>query len=78
MRGQFAIKGDRPAVGRLIYLASPNAGTGGANPDVKVFYDQPRARGKPGKAAFGAVMRKLIALANTLVADNREWSPKPA
>ena len=34
-----------------------------------------RERGKPGKVALVAVMRKLIVLANTLVRQDRIWSP---
>ena len=35
------------------------------------------ARGKPPKLALTAVMRKLIVLANALIRDNRNWTPKP-
>ena len=34
--------------------------------------------GKPHKLAITALMRKLIILANTLIKQNRPWTPKPA
>ena len=77
MRGRRAIKGGRPAVRRLIYMAALSAAVRGANPDLKVFYDQLGRRGKASKVAIVAAMRKLVILANTLIAQDRQWSPKP-
>jgi len=37
-----------------------------------------KENGKPPKVAITAVMRKLLILANTLIAQNRQWSPNPA
>ena len=34
-----------------------------------------RQAGKPAKVVLVAVMRKLIVLANTLINQNRLWSP---
>jgi transposase len=34
------------------------------------------AAGKPAKVAITAVMRKLVILANTLIAQDRVWTPK--
>jgi len=50
----------------------------GANADLKAFYEQLRSRGKAAKVALVAVMRKLAILANTLIAEDRKWSPQPA
>jgi transposase len=47
------------------------------NPDLKAKYDQLTAAGKPAKLALTALMRKLIVLANALLAANRQWSPHP-
>ena len=33
------------------------------------------ARGKPGRVALTAVMRKLVVHANALLRDDRAWSP---
>jgi len=48
------------------------------NPDLKAKYQQLRQAGKPAKVAITAVMRKLVILANTLVAQDRTWTPKAA
>ena len=45
------------------------------NPDFAEVNRRLRERGKPGKVALVAVMRKLIVLANTLVRQDRIWSP---
>ena len=47
-----------------------------ANPDLKRFRQRLKARGKPGAVITTAVLRKLIVLANALVAQNRFWVPK--
>ena len=78
MRGRRAIKGGRPTVRRLLYMAALSAAVRGANQDLKVLYERLRNRGKAAKVALVAVMRKLVILANTLIAQDREWTPKPA
>jgi transposase len=45
------------------------------NPELKIFYQRLRAKGKSAKAALIALARKLIVLANTLVTENRTWTP---
>ena len=42
------------------------------NPDLARKYSELRERGKPPKVALVAVMRKLVVLANTLLAQDRE------
>jgi transposase len=78
MRGRRAIKGGRPTVRRLLYMAALSAAVRGVNKDLKVLYERLRNRGKATKIALVAVMRKLVILANTLIAQDREWTPKPA
>ena len=41
------------------------------NPNLKAVHDRLKRRGKPGKLALAAVMRKLIILANLLVHQDR-------
>lgn len=77
MRGRRVIKGGRPTVRRLLYMAALSAAVRGANKDLKGFYERLRNRGKAAKIALVAVMRKLVILANTLIAQDREWTPKP-
>jgi transposase len=64
-RGQRHIHGGRAAVRRVLYMAALAATL--HNPILKAFYQQLRARGKPGKVALTAVMRKLVILLNRLL-----------
>lgn len=46
------------------------------NPDLHAFAERLRAKGKNTQAVITAVLRKLLVLANTLVAENRLWTPQ--
>ena len=46
------------------------------NRDLKAVYDRLTAAGKLAKVAITAVMRKFLLLANAIVKDAREWTPK--
>jgi transposase len=74
MRGRRAIKGGRPIVRRMLYMAALSAAVRGVNRDLRTIYERLRGRGKAAKVALTAVMRKLVILANTLIAQNRTWS----
>ena len=43
---------------------------------MKLVYDRLISAGKPPKVALAALMRKLIILANTLLRQQRKWTPK--
>ena len=58
---------------KLLHIAALSAVL--HNPDLAGVYSRLRERGKPGKVALTAVMRKLIVLANTLPRRDREWTP---
>jgi len=73
--GQRHIKGGRKTVRNALYMAALSAAR--ANPTLKAFYQRLCAEGKKPKVALTAVMRKLIILANTLIAENRKWLPAP-
>ena len=74
--GVRVIWGGRPAVRRVLYLATLSATR--FNADIKAFYNRLRASGKPAKVALIAVARKLVVLANTLVSEDRTWQlPAP-
>ena len=72
-KGQRAIRGGRAVVRTATYMAAVSATR--FNPDLKRFYDRLVAQGKRGKVALTAVIRKLLILANTLLAEDRPWSP---
>ena len=48
------------------------------NADMKAKYQAMRAAGKPPKVAITAVMLKLAILANVLLREQRNWTPKAA
>ena len=73
--GVRVVWGGRPAVRRALYLAALSAAT--HNPGMKVFYQRLIAKGKAAKQVLIAVARKLIVLANTLIAEDRTWQPSP-
>ena len=75
-RGLRRIKGGRAHVRTALYMAAVSAAR--CNPDLKAFYSRLRAAGKAAKLALTAVMRKLAALANTLIREDRHWTPKHA
>lgn len=68
-----AIRGGRQGVRNAAYMASLSASR--HNPDLAAFATRLRNAGKPAKIVLVAVMRKLIVLANTLITQNRNWSP---
>ena len=75
-RGPRHIRGGRPKLRRALYMAALSAAR--YNPALKLFYQRLRDSGKPAKSALIAVARKLLILANTIVAQNRTWTHYPA
>ncbi len=71
-QGQKYIRGGRKGVRNALYMAALSASRS-CNPPMKIFYDRLIANGKTAKLALTAVMRKLVILANALIAQNREW-----
>jgi transposase len=75
-QGQRRIHGGRVELRKSLYMAALSASR--CNPDLKTFYQRLRGNGKPVKVALIAVARKLVALVNCLVAENRCWAPAHA
>lgn len=75
-KGVRVVWGGRPAVRRCLYLAALSAAR--HNPEMKAFFMRLTASGKPAKLAIIAVARKLVVLANTLIAENRHYTPQAA
>lgn len=71
--GSRSIRGGRSAPRRAIYMAAVSASR--FNPSLARFAEKLKAAGKPPKVVLVAVMRKLLVLANTLLTQNRLWSP---
>jgi transposase len=75
LRGRRMIRGGRIGARNALYMAAVVAIRW--NESFKSFYKRLRGTGKPFKIAITAVMRKLLVLANTLVREDRVWSPLP-
>lgn len=71
--GPRHIKGGRAHARRALYWAALSAAR--CNHDLSAFYKRLTGAGKKTKVALVAVMRKLIVLANTLLKENRLWTP---
>lgn len=67
MRGKRMIAGGRKPVRDALYIAALPAIR--FDPALKAFYTNLRAKGKPGKVALVAVMRKMIIILNARVRD---------
>jgi transposase len=67
LRGQRHIRGGRSEVRRVLWMAATCAIR--FNPILKAFYERLTARGKPHKVALVAVIRKLVRLANKILAN---------
>ncbi|AXS38924.1 IS110 family transposase [Breoghania sp. L-A4] len=76
IRGPRHIRGGRAMPRRALYWAALSAAR--YNPDLAAFYKRLRDNAKKPKVALTAVMRKLIILANTLLKEDRLWTPKHA
>jgi transposase len=74
--GAREIKGGRKHLRNALYMPAQSAAQ--HNPDFKIFYDRLIENGKLAKVAITAVMRKLVVLANTLVRQDRTWTPNLA
>lgn len=72
MRGHRSIRGGRSRPRQSLYMAALSASR--YNPALKAFAGRLKARGKMPKVTLVAVMRKLIVLANTLIAQDRLWT----
>jgi len=74
-RGRRFVQGGRAAVRRALYMAAVACLRW--NPDLERVWRRLREAGKPSKVALVAVMRKLLVLANALLASGRHWTPTP-
>jgi transposase len=73
MRGRRRIKGGRAPLRAALQMAALAAAR--ANPDLRAFRNRLADAGKPHRVVITAVLRKLLTLANTLIRDNRLWTP---
>lgn len=70
-QGYRSIRGGRGTVRRVLYLAALAAIR--YNPDLRRFYQRLRHKGKTGKVALVAVMRKLLLVLNAIAQRGTPW-----
>ncbi len=70
-RGKRRIKGGRPAVRTVLYMATVTAVK--FNPIIKAFYERLLEYGKLKKVALVACMRKLLTILNAMIRDMQPW-----
>lgn len=71
--GKRQIKGGRSSVRCTLYLATMSAIR--SNPVIRAHYQQLLERGKLGKVALVACMRKLLIILNAMIRDMCPWQP---
>lgn len=69
MRGKRMIAGGRKPVRDALYIAALPAIR--FDPDVKALFERLKSKGKPGKVALVAIMRKMIIILNARMRDHR-------
>lgn len=74
--GRKSIRGGRKDLRSGIYMATLAATR--FNPVIKAFRDRLRAKGKSGKVALVACMRKLLTILNAMIKSGRPWAPATA
>ena len=76
-RGQRHIRGGRPALRSVLYMATLTART--FNPLIRALAERLTRAGKPFKVMMIACMRKLLTMLNTMVKTRQPWrAPAPA
>jgi transposase len=75
-KGQRAIRGGRPDVRKVLYMATLAATR--FNPVIKEFYQRLVKAGKKKKVALVACMRKLLTILNAILRDRKPWNPTGA
>lgn len=69
MRGKRMISGGRKPIRDALYIAALPAIR--FDPNMKAVFQRLKAKGKPGKVALVAVMRKMIVILNARMRDHR-------
>jgi len=71
-KGKRAIRGGRPTVRSVLYMATLTAIR--SNPVIQRFARRLKAAGKPTKVVIVAAMRKLLTFLNAMIRDGLQWS----
>lgn len=73
-KGHRMIRGGRQVIRNVLYMCA--VAISHRDNSMARFYSHLVSKGKNPKMALTALMRKLLVLANTLVAQNRLWQPE--
>jgi transposase len=73
MRGRRFIRGGRPPIRSVLYMAALSAIR--FNPVIRPFYNRLITSGKQFKVAIVACMRKLLAILNAMIRNDQAWKP---
>ena len=71
MRAKRTVWGGRAQVRAVLYMATVAALR--CNPTILAFYDRLRKKGKPGKVAVTACMRKFLVMLNAIAKTQQPW-----
>jgi transposase len=71
--GRRIIKGGRPSVRSVLYMATLTATR--CNPVIRAFYHRLLQAGKKFKVVMVACMRRLLAILNAMIRDALPWQP---
>jgi transposase len=74
--GPRSVRGGRPGVRRVLYLAAPSAARRGG--PLTEFAERLKARGKRAKVVLIAVARRLLVIANAVLRTGVPWDPAMA
>jgi transposase len=74
--GRRFIRGGRKSVRVALHMATLTATR--CNPLIKTYYQRLIGKGKSFRCAMVACARKLLILLNSLLKENRSWSPLPS
>jgi transposase len=75
-RGKRRVKGGRPSIRKVLYMATVSATR--HNAVIHTFYQHLLSLGKEKKVAIVACMRKLLTFLNAMIRDSRKWQPANA
>lgn len=73
-RGKRRVKGGRPSIRRILYMAILTAIK--HNAVIHSFYNRLIGEGKEKKVAIVACMRKFLTFLNAMIRDDRSWQPR--
>ena len=72
-KGKARIRGGRRELRKAMFMPAVVAVR--LIPAMKKRFHELKDKGKPGKVALVAVMRKILLMINALIRDDREWTP---